>query len=108
MSEEQQRDIMKKSIEVLTKFTGKKPRGWTAPAWDTSKETIKILEEFGIVRTPRKRKQVEAFKNTDQLLDRSTIIPSCTMTASFTMPQMAKKTGKKPTPKTKLRPGWNP
>lgn len=40
---------MGKSIEVLTKFTGKKPRGWTAPAWDTSKQTIKVLEEFGIV-----------------------------------------------------------
>lgn len=44
---------MEKSIKVLTEFTGKKPRGWTAPAWDTSKETIKILEEFGIVSDPR-------------------------------------------------------
>ena len=33
---------------MLTKFTGKKPRGWTAPAWDTSKQTVKLLEEFGI------------------------------------------------------------
>ncbi|RFU24688.1 hypothetical protein B7463_g11643, partial [Scytalidium lignicola] len=48
MNEQQQRDVMKKSIEVLTAFTGKKPRGWTAPAWDTSKETIRVLEEFGI------------------------------------------------------------
>ncbi|KAL2785030.1 hypothetical protein BJX66DRAFT_347782 [Aspergillus keveii] len=31
----QQRDIMSKSID-------------TAPAWDTSKETIRVLEEFGI------------------------------------------------------------
>jgi peptidoglycan/xylan/chitin deacetylase (PgdA/CDA1 family) len=45
----QQRDIMSKSIDVLTAFLGKKPRGWTAPAWDTSKETIRVLEEFGIV-----------------------------------------------------------
>lgn len=43
---------MGKSIDVLTKFTGKKPRGWTAPAWDTSKQTIKVLEEFGIVSIP--------------------------------------------------------
>lgn len=43
---------MEKSIEVLTKFTGKKPRGWTAPAFDTSKETIELLEEFGVVGTP--------------------------------------------------------
>jgi peptidoglycan/xylan/chitin deacetylase (PgdA/CDA1 family) len=49
LSEQQQRDVLAKSIDVLTKFTGKKPKGWTAPAWDTSKETIKLLEEHGIV-----------------------------------------------------------
>jgi peptidoglycan/xylan/chitin deacetylase (PgdA/CDA1 family) len=51
LNEEQQRDVLEKSIEVLTKFTGKKPKGWTAPAWDTSKETIGLLEEYGIVST---------------------------------------------------------
>lgn len=49
MNGQQQRDIMAKSVEVLTNFLDKKPRGWTAPAWDTSKDSIKILEEFGIV-----------------------------------------------------------
>lgn len=49
MNEQQQRDIMTKSIDVLTEFTGKKPKGWTAPAWNTSRQTIKILEDFGIV-----------------------------------------------------------
>lgn len=49
LSEKQERDVLKKSIEVLTDFTGKKPRGWTAPAWATSKRSIKLLEEFGIV-----------------------------------------------------------
>jgi peptidoglycan/xylan/chitin deacetylase (PgdA/CDA1 family) len=44
--------VLAKSIDVVTKFTGKKPKGWTAPAWDTSKEAIRLLEEFGIVRTP--------------------------------------------------------
>ncbi|RDW72223.1 glucose 1-dehydrogenase [Coleophoma crateriformis] len=48
LTEQQQRDVLAKSIEVLTAFTGKKPKGWTAPAWDTSKETIQLLEEFGI------------------------------------------------------------
>ncbi|KUJ07078.1 glucose 1-dehydrogenase [Mollisia scopiformis] len=48
LTEKQQRDILTKSIDILTKFTGKKPKGWTAPAWDTSKKTIKLLEEFGI------------------------------------------------------------
>lgn len=49
LSEKQQRDVLEKSIDVLTEFTGKKPKGWTAPAWSTSKETITLLEEFGIV-----------------------------------------------------------
>ncbi|ORY10481.1 glucose 1-dehydrogenase [Clohesyomyces aquaticus] len=48
LNEQQQRDVLKKSIKVLQDFTGKKPRGWTAPAWSTSLETIKLLEEFGI------------------------------------------------------------
>lgn len=50
LSEQQQRDVLAKSIQVLTDFVGKKPRGWTAPAWSTSKETVSLLEEFGIVR----------------------------------------------------------
>jgi len=48
LNEKQERDVLKKSIEVLTTFTGKKPKGWTAPAWATSKNSIKLLEEFGI------------------------------------------------------------
>jgi peptidoglycan/xylan/chitin deacetylase (PgdA/CDA1 family) len=61
LSEQQQRDVLTKSIDVLTKFTGKKPKGWTAPAWDTSKETIKLLEEYGIVinQPQRFRKSVK-------------------------------------------------
>ncbi|KEQ87967.1 glucose 1-dehydrogenase [Aureobasidium pullulans EXF-150] len=45
----QQRDVLAKSIDVLTSFTGLKPKGHTAPAWDTSKELIPLLEEFGII-----------------------------------------------------------
>ena len=50
LSEQQQRDVLQKSIQVLTDIVGKKPRGWTAPAWSTSRETIRLLEEHGIVR----------------------------------------------------------
>ena len=50
LSEQQQRDVLDKSIKVLTEISGKRPRGWTAPAWSTSRETVKLLEEFGIVR----------------------------------------------------------
>ncbi|KAK6007890.1 hypothetical protein QM012_004704 [Aureobasidium pullulans] len=49
LSASQQRDVLAKSVDVLTAFTGKKPQGYTAPAWDTSKELIPLLEEFGIL-----------------------------------------------------------
>ncbi|KAL3475915.1 hypothetical protein BJX99DRAFT_228851 [Aspergillus californicus] len=38
LSKEQQRDVLARSIEIVTAFTGKKPRGWTAPCWLTLKE----------------------------------------------------------------------
>lgn len=48
LTERQQRDVLEKSIAVLTDMVGKKPRGWTAPAWSTSRETVRLLEEYGI------------------------------------------------------------
>jgi peptidoglycan/xylan/chitin deacetylase (PgdA/CDA1 family) len=48
LSEQQERDVLQKSIEVLTSFSGKKPQGWTAPAWTTSSRTVHLLEEMGI------------------------------------------------------------
>lgn len=49
LNEKQQRDVLEKSIQVLTDLVGKKPRGWTAPAWSASKEIVGLLESFGIV-----------------------------------------------------------
>ena len=48
LSLQQERDVLKKSIDVLTKFTGTKPKGWTAPAWTPSRHTVGLLEEHGI------------------------------------------------------------
>ena len=48
LSAQQERDVVQKSIEVITKFTGKRPTGFTAPAWTPSKNTIGLLEEHGI------------------------------------------------------------
>jgi peptidoglycan/xylan/chitin deacetylase (PgdA/CDA1 family) len=48
LSTQQERDVLQKSIEVVTSFTGKKPKGWTAPAWTPSPDTVKLLEEFGL------------------------------------------------------------
>lgn len=58
LNEKQQRDVLEKSIQVLTDIVGKKPRGWTAPAWSTSKEIVRLLEEFGIVRSHEHRNTV--------------------------------------------------
>ncbi|KAF5361413.1 hypothetical protein D9758_006234 [Tetrapyrgos nigripes] len=44
----QERDVLAKSIEVITTFTGKKPKGWTGPLWETSTNTVRLLEEFGL------------------------------------------------------------
>ncbi|KAK9414278.1 putative NodB-like protein [Seiridium unicorne] len=49
LSEEQERAVLVKSIDVITKFTGKHPRGWTAPAWTTSPKTVQLLEEHGLI-----------------------------------------------------------
>ena len=48
LSEQQERDVLEKSIKILTEFTRESPRGWTAPAWTTSTRTIHLLEEMGI------------------------------------------------------------
>ncbi|KAL5001341.1 hypothetical protein BDV10DRAFT_199220 [Aspergillus recurvatus] len=48
LSKQQQRDVLTRSINAVTAFTGKKPKGWTAPAWSTSADTVRLLEEFGI------------------------------------------------------------
>ena len=48
LTEVQERAVLQRSIEILTKFTGKKPRGWTCPSWTPSKSSVKLLEEFGI------------------------------------------------------------
>ncbi|ORY69001.1 glucose 1-dehydrogenase [Pseudomassariella vexata] len=45
----QQAAVLDKSIQVLSEFCGgKKPRGWTAPAWMPSREAVRLLEETGI------------------------------------------------------------
>ncbi|KAK4945600.1 hypothetical protein LTR10_015219 [Elasticomyces elasticus] len=48
LSVQQERDVLEKSIDVIMAFTGKKPRGWTAPAWTPSPGTVKLLEESGL------------------------------------------------------------
>ena len=48
MSVEQQKDILEHTLDLLTKFTGKTPKGSVAPWWETSKEVTELLLEKGI------------------------------------------------------------
>lgn len=48
LSKDQERAVLERSIEVITSISGRKPRGWTAPAWTASPHTVHLLEEMGI------------------------------------------------------------
>ncbi|KAI6839843.1 glycoside hydrolase/deacetylase [Hortaea werneckii] len=48
MTIEQQRDVLTKTIELLTKFCGKSPRGSVAPWWETSQEGVDLLLNSGV------------------------------------------------------------
>lgn len=49
LSEKEQWSVLTRSIEVVEKFWGRKPLGYTAPSWSTSKELIPQLEQAGIL-----------------------------------------------------------
>jgi peptidoglycan/xylan/chitin deacetylase (PgdA/CDA1 family) len=48
LSATEQKKVLDRSIDVLTKFCGEKPKGYTAPSWSTSRELIPQLQEAGI------------------------------------------------------------
>jgi len=45
---ENQREAIQKTIETITSFTGKPPRGWESPGLTETFDTIDILSEEGI------------------------------------------------------------
>ena len=47
MTDEQQNDVLQKCIDLSTKLTGKKPKGWRAPLYQIKETTLAILEEKG-------------------------------------------------------------
>jgi peptidoglycan-N-acetylglucosamine deacetylase len=47
LTEQQERDVMARSVELITKLTGQAPRGYVAPWWETSERGALLLEEFG-------------------------------------------------------------
>ncbi len=49
LSEDEERELMKKSYETLKKITGKAPSGIRTPSWDFSQSTLKIIRELGLL-----------------------------------------------------------
>jgi len=49
LSEADERELMRRSIETLTQMTGKKPVGLRTPSWDFSPSTMKLIREFGLL-----------------------------------------------------------
>ena len=44
-----EKDLLVKAVETLTKLTGKKPSGIRTPSWDYSPHTLEIIEELGLL-----------------------------------------------------------
>lgn len=47
LTEQQERDILVRCIEIATKLTGKKPVGYRAPLYQVRESTLDLLEELG-------------------------------------------------------------
>ncbi|RHZ64605.1 SDR family oxidoreductase/polysaccharide deacetylase family protein [Aspergillus thermomutatus] len=47
LTEQQERDVLVRCIEISTKLTGKKPVGYRAPLYQLRESTLDLLEEFG-------------------------------------------------------------
>lgn len=47
MTEQQEKDVLEKCIDLATKLTGKKPVGYRAPLYQIRESTIKLLVEHG-------------------------------------------------------------
>jgi peptidoglycan-N-acetylglucosamine deacetylase len=47
MTRRQEEDVLKRSIELIEKFSGKHPRGYVAPWWEMSAATAELLLQHG-------------------------------------------------------------
>ncbi len=47
LAEQQERDILERSVELITRMTGRPPQGYVAPWWETSERGALLLKEFG-------------------------------------------------------------
>jgi len=49
MTADQERAVLEKRVELITKLSGKSPRGYVAPWWEMSESTIDLLLEHRFV-----------------------------------------------------------
>jgi peptidoglycan/xylan/chitin deacetylase (PgdA/CDA1 family) len=49
LSEEEERDVMRRSFKTLKEMTGKNPVGIRTPSWDFSPSTLKLIRELGLI-----------------------------------------------------------
>lgn len=49
LSEEEERELMRRSIEALQEITGRRPVGIRTPSWDFSPWTMALIREFGLL-----------------------------------------------------------
>ncbi len=47
MTAEQEREVLEKSVSLIEKASGLRPRGYVAPWWEMSESTIDLLLEYG-------------------------------------------------------------
>lgn len=47
LSPEEEREEMQRGMDVLTRITGKRPRGWRSPAAEFSDITLDLIQEYG-------------------------------------------------------------
>ncbi|MFQ5791587.1 MAG: polysaccharide deacetylase [Acidobacteriota bacterium] len=46
---EDERELMKRALDTLTEITGKRPVGLRTPSWDYSPNTLKLIQELGLL-----------------------------------------------------------
>jgi peptidoglycan-N-acetylglucosamine deacetylase len=47
LNEAEERTMLERGLDALDRITGTRPRGYRSPAWELSKQTFRLLEEYG-------------------------------------------------------------
>ncbi len=47
LNEDEERQMLERGLDALDRIVGRRPRGYRSPAWELSKSTFRLLEEYG-------------------------------------------------------------